>query len=164
MQNIIKISKYMNNVCEFKEQLTNISKTWDQLILLSQLGSIGIDMSQIKTNFNELTDELTTHLANESLNKITNEMQAKAQVTVDIVIRNLFERTADIGFLSTDDDIRNFLLGITSLKKDILEHKNDEDDTIFRIKKLEYKQKLQSIKNRFKEYVKKKKKPNKPLF
>ena len=37
-------------------------------------------------------------------------MAAIAQVAVDILIRNLFERTADIGFLATDEDIRQFLL------------------------------------------------------
>ena len=155
MNNISKISKYMDNISEFTQQLTDISKTWDQLILLSQLGSIGIDMSQIKTNFNELTNELTKHLANESLNKITNEMQSKAQVAVDIVIRNLFERTADIGFLSTDDDIRKFLVNINTLKTQIAKSKRDEDDVLFQEKREEYKQNLINIKSRFKEYVEK---------
>ena len=153
MNNIQKVSKHMNNISEFKEKLTDISKTWDQLILLSQLGSIGIDMSQIKTNFNDLTEELTKHLGNESLNKITNEMQSKAQVAVDIVIRNLFERTADIGFLSTDDDIRDFLASVSILKREILIHKNDEDKNIFNSKKELYKNRLITIKKRFNEYV-----------
>jgi chemotaxis signal transduction protein len=150
-----KIIKHMDNISEFQGKLTDISKTWDQLILLSQLGSIGIDMSHIKTNFNALTEELTKHLVQESLNKITNEMKSKAQVAVDIVIRNLFERTADIGFLSTDDDIRYFLENIEQLKIDIINHKNDKDDTIFKEKKAKYKQNLINIKSRFKEYVNK---------
>jgi chemotaxis signal transduction protein len=102
--------KHMENVSEFKDQLGDISKTWDQLILLSQLGSTGIDMHGTKVNFNALTTELIANLANETLTKVVNEMRSKAQVAVDIVIRNLFERTADIGFLATDDDIRDFLL------------------------------------------------------
>ena len=150
-----KIIKHMDNISEFKDKLTDISKTWDQLILLSQLGSIGIDMSKIKTNFNDLTNELIDHLANESINKITNEMKSKAQVSVDIVIRNLFERTADIGFLSTDDDIRLFLKNISQLKRDIIKHKNDNNDTIFKEKKAQYKHNLVNIKQRFKEYVSK---------
>jgi hypothetical protein len=32
-------------------------------------------------------------------------MTSKAQVAIDILVRNLFERTADIGFLATDEDI-----------------------------------------------------------
>ena len=45
-------------------------------------------------------------------------MEAKAQVAVDIVIRNLFERTADIGFLATDDDIRRYIREIDKRKQD----------------------------------------------
>ena len=85
-----ELLKYMQNVTEFKTELNDISKTWDQLILLSQLGSTGIDMSQTKTNFNNLTNELISHLADATLNKVINEMKSKAQVAVDIVIRNLF--------------------------------------------------------------------------
>lgn len=37
------------------------------------------------------------------------EASAKAQFAINILIRNLFERTADIGFLCCDEDIRAFL-------------------------------------------------------
>ncbi|WP_460032701.1 cache domain-containing protein [Megalodesulfovibrio paquesii] len=37
-------------------------------------------------------------------------MAGLSQVVIDILKRNLFERTADVGFLATDDDIRLFLL------------------------------------------------------
>jgi len=148
-----ELFKYMQNVTEFKTELNDISKTWDQLILLSQLGSTGIDMSQTKTNFNNLTNELIAHLADATLHKVINEMKSKAQVAVDIVIRNLFERTADIGFLATDDDIRGFLLKLPTTIEKIETHKDDEDDTEFRIAKKTYKEDLLSIKNRFQEYV-----------
>ncbi len=41
-------------------------------------------------------------------------MNFKSQVAIDILIRNLFERRADIGFLATDDDIRLFLENFVS--------------------------------------------------
>ncbi len=148
-----KLFKYMESVVEFEDELHDISKTWDQLILLSQLGSTGIDMSKTKENFNELTLELTSHLGEATLSKVINEMKSKSQVAVDIVIRNLFERTADIGFLATDDDIRKYLLEQHNIKRKLELHKNDEDDTDFRIAKKEYTQKLMAIKERFKEYV-----------
>jgi chemotaxis signal transduction protein len=34
--------------------------------------------------------------------------RARAQVAIDILVRNLFERTADIGFLAADDAIRSY--------------------------------------------------------
>ncbi len=154
-EQLLKIQKYMENVSNFKSELDDISKTWDQLILLSQLGSTGIDMSETKMSFNDLTSELISHLSLETLKKVTNEMNSKASVAVDIVIRNLFERTADIGFLATDDDIRKFLINIPDIKKRINQHQVDIDDTQLRIAKNEYKINLTNIQERFKEYVSK---------
>jgi chemotaxis signal transduction protein len=151
--NINNIYEYMGNVKKFEANLNDISKKWEQLALLSQLGSTGIDMTSAKDNFNSLTNELISHLAEETMKKVTNEMASKSQVAVDIVIRNLFERTADIGFLATDDDIREFLNKVKVLRHDIEIHKNDTDDTIYRTKRLEYKKELKDIKNRFEEYV-----------
>lgn len=161
MNNLIKedtehlkyILKYMDNVTDFKEELHEISKTWDQLILLSQLGSTGMDMSETKLNFNNLTTELISHLSLEILKKVINEMKSKSTVTIDILIRNLFERTADIGFLATDDDIRTFLINRVDITKRIQNHKDDIDDTNFRIAKNEYKIGVSTLKKRFAQYV-----------
>jgi len=48
------------------------------------------------------------------------DITSKAQVVVDIIIRNLYERTADVGFLSTDNEIRQFILGKVS-KESVVE-------------------------------------------
>lgn len=147
-----ELFEYMKNVSDFKQELDDISKTWDQLILLSQLGSTGLDMSHTKENFTQLKSELISQLAQETLKKVVNEMRSKASVSVDIVIRNLFERTADIGFLATDDDIRNFLITVQEV-----EEKRQEDTTIQSIEECldetYYKKQLKHIKQRFNEYV-----------
>ena len=92
-------------------------------------------MGSTKKSFSKLTDKLLNHLATETLKKTVREMTAKAQIAVDIVIRNLFERTADIGFLATDDDIRYFLQNTVS--------KYDPA----------YEQNARVLKKRFEEYV-----------
>ena len=102
--------KYMGEVEDSREKLNDLSRNWDSLSLLSQLGDAGVNMSQIKNNFTTLSSELINYLGLELLKKSVGEMNSKAQVAVDIVIRNLFERTADIGFLATDQKIREFLL------------------------------------------------------
>ncbi|MCK9338077.1 MAG: chemotaxis protein CheW [Arcobacteraceae bacterium] len=99
----------MKHINRFKADLEELNKTWSQLTLLGQLGNTTTDMSKTQNSFNNLTDELITQLSTKTINKTVSEMTSIAQVTVDIVIRNLFERTADIGFLSTDDEIINFL-------------------------------------------------------
>lgn len=102
-------SEYMKNINEFKNKLDDISKKWEQLILFSGLSSAKIDMNSTKSNFDKLSEQLIFNLTEATIKKVAVEMNSKAQVAVDIVIRNLFERTADIGFLATDSEIRNFL-------------------------------------------------------
>ena len=59
--------------------------------------------------FDELKIELINALLQENINKVASELNFKAKTTIDILIRNLFERTADVGFLSTDRLIIDFL-------------------------------------------------------
>ena len=134
LKELIPLIKHMDPVEESREKLYELSKNWDSLSLLSKLGNAGVDMDKIKTNFTALSSELINHLGVELLKKSVAEMDSKAQVSVDIVIRNLFERTADIGFLATDNAIKDFLLtyhtkyapgyeeNVGSLKKRFLEY------------------------------------------
>ena len=68
-----------------------------------------------------------------TVKKLATELGANAQVAIDILIRNLFERTADIGFLAMDTIICDFA------KKS----------------KEEQKSALPSLQNRFHEYIEK---------
>ena len=101
------IIKHIEDVDKYKEELGRLSTSWDMFALLGQLGDINIDIGKTKENFLNLTSTLLNHLSEQQIKKVTQEMKFKAQVAIDILIRNLFERTADIGFLATDDDNRN---------------------------------------------------------
>ncbi len=127
--------KHIEDVDKYKDELGQLSASWDMFALLGKLGDINIDIGKTKENFLNLTSTLLNHLSEQEVKKITQEMKFKAQVAIDILIRNLFERTADIGFLATDDDIRNFIQNYVS--------KYNEDSVILR----------NNIQKRFKEYV-----------
>ena len=101
--------KHIEDVDKYREELGQLSSSWDMFALLGQLGDINIDIGKTKDNFLNLTSTLLNHLSEQTIKKVTQEMSFKSQVTIDILIRNLFERTADIGFLATDDDIRKFI-------------------------------------------------------
>jgi chemotaxis signal transduction protein len=105
------VIRHMNAVEEYREVLQNLQTVWDNLTLLGQLSGTGTDMSGTRQAFNQLTGSLLNQLGSETLRKCVLEMTAKGQVAIDILVRNLFERTADIGFLATDDDIRAFIAG-----------------------------------------------------
>jgi len=59
--------------------------------------------------FSELKNNLINVLLQENITTLVNELKSKSAVTIDILIRNLFERTADVGFLATDTEIISFL-------------------------------------------------------
>ena len=102
------VIRHMSGAEEYRETLQGLQGVWDNLTLLGQLSGTGTDMSATRQAFHRLTAGLLNNLGNECLKKTVQEMKSKAQVAVDIMIRNLFERTADIGFLATDDDIREY--------------------------------------------------------
>lgn len=137
---IHRFIQHMPEVAEYRDSLNSLSDRWNLLTLLGQMSNIGMDMTETREGFQKLTDRLLERLAHETLVKLTSEMEAKAQVAVDIVIRNLFERTADIGFLATDDDIRRYIHE--------LDKGDDDDDARMRRKALR-----DDIIERFREYV-----------
>ncbi|MFA6136737.1 MAG: chemotaxis protein CheW [Sulfurimonas sp.] len=106
---LLKLTAYMPEVTDYNSALNSLSERWNLLTLLGQMSNLGMDMSDTREAFQSLTEQLLLKLGGERLKKLTSEMNSKAQVAVDIVIRNLFERTADIGFLATDDDIREYM-------------------------------------------------------
>ena len=106
---LLPLIGHMESVQEYREMLQSLQAVWDNLTLLGQLSGTGTDMSGTRQAFASLTAALLNNLGIETRKKVVLEMESKAQVAIDIMVRNLFERTADIGFLATDDDIRNFL-------------------------------------------------------
>jgi len=72
--------------------------------------------------FDELKVELINALLQENIKKVSNELSFKAKTAIDILIRNLFERTADVGFFSTDTLIIDFLTTKTISQEQINKH------------------------------------------
>lgn len=94
---------------EYGGALQHLQSTWDNLTLLGQLSGTGTDMSETRRAFSELAGGLLNQLGREALKKCLQDHRAKAQVAINILVRNLFERTADIGFLCSDEEVRAFL-------------------------------------------------------
>ena len=112
-RNCLKEALY--EVKNYESKLQALSVWWDKIALLGKINSYNIaatiinDMEETKSKFADLQQRLIHNLLLEHLKKRSNDDSSRAQVAIDILIRNLFERTADVGFLSTDADIRTFL-------------------------------------------------------
>ena len=113
---IVDLIKLMGKADEYRERLHNLQSVWDNLTLLGHLSGTATDMSDTRIAFQQLSGNLLNQLGRETLKKATLAMKSKAQVAVDIMVRNLFERTADIGFLAMDDEIREYLTKFAPLK------------------------------------------------
>lgn len=114
---LIDVIRHMYKVDEYRELLQRLQAEWDNLTLLGQLSGTGMDMSGTRESFHALTGQLLGRMADEVLRTRVIDCSARAQIAIDILVRNLFERTADIGFLSTDDEVRQFLVEAIPLRK-----------------------------------------------
>lgn len=102
------LAQFMRGLHENQRKLHEIKSAYDNLALLGQLLCAGTDITGMRTDFNELAGVLLNQLTQELRKKAVLSLGSNARVAIDILIRNLFERTADIGFLATDSDIRSF--------------------------------------------------------
>jgi chemotaxis signal transduction protein len=67
-------------------------------------------ITQTRQRFESLQTRLVEQLGKEVLAELKDELASAAQCAIDILVRNLFERTADVGFLATDDVLRRACL------------------------------------------------------
>lgn len=103
------VVRHMSSVEDYRARLASLQGSWDTLSLLSHLRSDGADMSSTRQAFEGLANDLVHSLSEETYKKAMLALKARGQIAIDVIVRNLFERTADIGFLAIDDDIRDYL-------------------------------------------------------
>lgn len=103
------VVRHMSSVEDYRARLAGLQGSWDTLSLLSHLRGDGADMTDTRQAFATLADDLVRSLSEETYKKALLALKAKGQIAIDIIVRNLFERTADIGFLAIDADIRDYL-------------------------------------------------------
>ena len=108
-------SPYIRSVSQCKEILRDLNGTWGLISAIAEIScpkeaaTILPAMEATKKGFADLESKLTSQLVSEEIKKTCLELESKAQVSIDILVRNLYERTADIGFLATNADICNFV-------------------------------------------------------
>ncbi|NDV28712.1 chemotaxis protein CheW [Desulfovibrio sp. JC010] len=96
-------------------RLTRLDRQWTMATMTGKINCSRIAQTLIdfiiktQENFSGLRQNLIEILIKENTHKVVQEISAVAQVVIDILKRNLFERTADVGFLATDDDLVRFL-------------------------------------------------------
>ena len=92
-------------VDEHRESLLRLQGVWDSLALLGQMSGTATDIADTRSAFQELTATLLDSLARRLRVQALERLKGRAGVAIDILVRNLFERTADVGFLASDGPV-----------------------------------------------------------
>ncbi|MBL0687119.1 MAG: cache domain-containing protein [Sulfurospirillum sp.] len=117
-----------------RKDLDKLNKNLAKVTLTGKISSLSVAktlfefMENTQVEFSILKDKLTDALLEEDIKRATSLIKGRTQVVIDILIRNLFERTADISFLATDYDIIELLTAqtITQEQKDFMEDRLQE--------------------------------------
>jgi chemotaxis signal transduction protein len=103
------LANHFKKVNDFRTHIYQLQHAWDSLALMAQLSGTGSEMEETRTAFNSISNDVLQHLSQETLHKTAAQLSSKAFEIINLLVRNLFERTADIGFFATDDDVREYL-------------------------------------------------------
>ena len=114
----IRDRPYMPDVARCELSLRELNQMW-QLIESSAKMNCPAEarlllpaMVATRTGFAQLERALIANLVQEKVRHVLADLGTQARYAIDILVRNLFERTADVGFLATDVDLCRFAAGI----------------------------------------------------
>lgn len=109
---------YMRDVVRCEQALHELNLMWRMIESAAKMNcpeeaqTILPTMAATRNGFTRLEQDLVTSLVREKVSTVLDEIGTKAQYVIDIVVRNLYERTADVGFLATDNELCAFVAGL----------------------------------------------------
>jgi chemotaxis signal transduction protein len=104
----------MRRVSAAERDLRELGLLWSTIEASSAIGcpreaqTILPTLAETRDRFADLQQRLVRQLGQEGLAELAGELGSAAQCGIDILVRNLFERTADVGFLATDEVLCSF--------------------------------------------------------
>ena len=110
---------YMRDVTRCEQSLHELNLMWRMIESSAKMncpaeaGAILPTLAATRSGFSELEVELVDSLVREKVGNVQAELATKAQYVIEIVVRNLYERTADVGFLATDRELCSFVAGLS---------------------------------------------------
>lgn len=111
---------FMRDVSRCEHALRELNMMWSMIEASARMNcpreaqAILPTIAATRDGFERLEHELVSSLVQEKVATVLNEIGTKAQYVIDIVVRNLYERTADVGFLATDPELCAFVAGLNN--------------------------------------------------
>jgi chemotaxis signal transduction protein len=115
--NIEDCLPHMRDVVTCEASLRDISLMWRLIEATARMtcpdGTQGLlsMLAATRQGFEALERDLIASFARQKVSNLMVEVGTPARHTIDALVRNLYERTADVGFLATDQALREFLAG-----------------------------------------------------
>ncbi|PRD65194.1 chemotaxis protein CheW [Malikia granosa] len=109
---------YMRDVVRCEQSLHELHLMWRMIESSAKMNcplearSILPTMAATRAGFKRLEQELVASLVGEKVANVLDAIGTQAQYVIDIVVRNLYERTADVGFLARDRELCAFVAGL----------------------------------------------------
>lgn len=109
------VAPHMRSLQQLEHSLTRLDVRWEviettaRIVCPREAASFLPTLMSTRSSFSELASELVERIAAAHLNNRLRDLSSRAQVAIDILIRNLFERTADVGFIATDSPLVDFV-------------------------------------------------------
>lgn len=110
---------YMRDVARCERLLQELNLMWRliessaKMHCAEEAHSMLPMMAATREGFQRLEQDLVHSMVSESIGEVMSEIATCAHHVIDIVVRNLYERTADVGFLATDRTLCNYVAGLT---------------------------------------------------
>jgi chemotaxis signal transduction protein len=105
---------HMRRVQVAERDLCDLSVLW-QMIETSaaiscpeEVASLMPTLVETRERFEGMRGRLVERMVEENRAALGDDLGARAQCAIDILVRNLYERTADVGFLATDGPVTGF--------------------------------------------------------
>lgn len=114
--------KYISSIkaiSDYEKDLERQNLWWTVVAMVGKVNNQGLEpqlldsISETQLQFESLKSKLLSSLVKRYLDKLEVDLNLQAQSFIDILNRNLFERTADIGFLAEDSVLQEYLAGET---------------------------------------------------
>lgn len=110
---------YMPDVTRCETSLRELNLMWRliestaRMVYPQEAQAILPTIAATRAGFDRLERELVRSLVAEKIEHVMAALGTRAGYVIDIVVRNLYERTADVGFLATDRVLCEFVAGLT---------------------------------------------------
>lgn len=113
--NTAKMSQLIPIIREIDADLEKQNLWWSVVSIVGKVNNQNMDgqlldsITTTQTQFKKLRSNLIENLVSRYLDKVSVNLKLKSKAFINTLNRNLFERTADVGFLAQDEDIVRFL-------------------------------------------------------